>query len=327
MTIEQTSLLPWHEPQWRLWQQYVALESIPHALLLAGPGGLGKQQFAYLIAQSLLCATPEDGLPCGRCQACRLMPHHPDLHLIQPDQQFIRIAAIREMGRVINLTSRSWRVFIIQPADVLHPAAANALLKMLEEPTPNTLLILLSSAPQGLPATVRSRCQGLTFQAVATAQALVWLQQQQSQETAWESLLALSGHAPIAALAAQETGRLDRMQQLVVNLQTFSAEQAQLMPLVGLWSKQPFDQLLSDLTMICYDIARLSAGYRRGLFLPQLVTELQALCANIDSIKLLRFIGQLNQWKRQQQLNLNTTMCIEVLASSWLALRISSPAS
>ncbi len=325
MTIEHVSLLPWHEPQWRLWQRYVALETIPHALLLSGPDGLGKQQFAHLIARSLLCTAPEDRLPCGRCQACRLMPHHPDLHLIQPEQQFIRIAAIREMGRMINLTSRSWRVFIIQPADVLHPTAANALLKTLEEPTPNTLLILLSSAPQALPATVRSRCQKLTFQAVATAQALTWLQQQ--QEADWGALLALSGHAPMAALAALETGQIDRVLQLVANLRTLNAERTQLMSLVSLWSERPFGQLLNDLTVICYDMTRLSAGCRQGLFLSQAADDLRLLAADIQPVKLLHFIGQLNQWKRQQQLNLNTTMCIEVLASSWLALRISWPSS
>ncbi len=319
MTTE-NRLLPWQEPQWRHWQQYVACGTIPHALLLTGPSGLGKLAFAHLVSQSLFCMTPAHELPCGQCQTCRLMPHHPDLHLIQPDQQFIRVAAIRDMIHIINLTSRTWRIFLIQPADRLHTAAANALLKTLEEPTLNTLLILLTAAPHALPATIRSRCQTLAFQPVATTQAVNWLQRQRPQVEDWEPVLTLSGHAPLAALSTLESGRVDQIQTLVENLMTLNAGQIQPMQLVNLWAKQPFARLLDDLTIICHDMMRLSAGYKQRLFLLRVVDKLQSLSANIKPVGLLRFIEQLNQLKRQQHVNLNTTMCVEVLISAWPTL-------
>ncbi|MEM6405483.1 MAG: DNA polymerase III subunit delta' [Pseudomonadota bacterium] len=322
MSTDNRELLPWHESQWRHWQQYVASGTIPHALLLTGPSGLGKQQFAHRISRSLLCSAPLDGLPCGQCQDCRLMPDHPDVHLIQPDQQFIRVAAIRDMIHTISLASRTWRIFVLRPADTLHPAAANALLKTLEEPTPNTLLILLSALPHRLPATIRSRCQILAFQPATTTQAKTWLQQQQA-EIDWEPLLALSGQAPLAALAALESDRAERIQALVESLTALSTGHTQPMQLVSLWAKQPFGELLNDFTVICYDMVRLSAGYAQGLFLLQAVDALQSLSAKVHLTSLLRFIEQLNRLKRQQQVNLNTSMCVEALVSSWLALILS----
>lgn len=250
------------------------------------------------------------------------MPDHPDVHLIQPDQQFIRVAAIRDMIHTISLASRTWRIFVLRPADTLHPAAANALLKTLEEPTPNTLLILLSALPHRLPATIRSRCQILAFQPATTTQAKTWLQQQQA-EIDWEPLLALSGQAPLAALAALESDRAERIQALVESLTALSTGHTQPMQLVSLWAKQPFGELLNDFTVICYDMVRLSAGYAQGLFLLQAVDALQSLSAKVHLTSLLRFIEQLNRLKRQQQVNLNTSMCVEALVSSWLALILS----
>ncbi len=319
MTTE-NRLLPWQEPQWHHWQQYVAYGAIPHALLLTGPSGLGKLAFAHLVSQSLLCTTPVDGLPCGQCQACRVTPHHPDLHLIRPDQQFIRIAAIRDIIHIISLTSRTWRIFLIQPADRLHPTAANALLKTLEEPTPNTLLILLTAAPHTLPATIRSRCQILAFQPATTTQAINWLQKERPQVKDWEPVLALSGHAPFAALAGLESGQADRIQALVRHLVALNTGQTRPTQLVNLLEKQPFAPLLNDLTIICYDMVRLSAGYRQRLFLLPVANKLQSLSAHLQPVRLLRFIEQLNQLKRQQQANLNTMMCVEVLISTWQTL-------
>ena len=152
--------LPWHEAQRRQWQQQRRLDKIPHAVLLTGPAGLGKRQFAHYLAQTLVCTTTTGQAPCGQCRACRLMDmgSHPDSHVIAPEDTFIKVDAIRALIHKTNLTAEHWQVFLIDQAEAMHSSAANALLKTLEEPAPNTMLVLSSAEPQQLPATIRSRC-------------------------------------------------------------------------------------------------------------------------------------------------------------------------
>ena len=198
--LEDHGILPWQITQWRQWQQHSRLEKIPHALLLAGPAGLGKKQFAHKLSQALVCTTLVDHTPCGQCPACRLANthNHPDIHRLEPDDKTIKVDAIRALIHKTNLTAETWQIFILTPAEAMHPSAANALLKTLEEPTPNTLLILNSTEPQRLPATIRSRCQMITFHMVETTQAMLWLERQKPG-VAWQPLLALTGGAPLLA--------------------------------------------------------------------------------------------------------------------------------
>jgi len=135
-----------------------------HAYLLAGPEGGGKSLAARAFAAALLCA--EGG--CGVCRSCRLAleDKHPNQVVVEPEGRDIHVDTVRtEIWHPAYRTAPEpgRKVFVIREADRLNPAAADVLLKVLEEPPAETVILLLSARPDELPETVLSRCHVVTF--------------------------------------------------------------------------------------------------------------------------------------------------------------------
>ncbi|MBU6505377.1 MAG: DNA polymerase III subunit delta' [Betaproteobacteria bacterium] len=201
---------------------------LPQALLLHGPQGLGKTEFARHLAQALLCESPlPDGGPCNACPACGWFAagNHPDFRHLQPETDAaeaeggesaprkgsaqIGVDLVRDLaGFTTTSTHRDGlRVILIEPAEALNVHAANALLKTLEEPRPGSLFLLVSHVPARLPATIRSRCRQVPFHPPQASEAREWLARSGVQQP--ELFLALAGGAPLEAqrLARQDNGQ------------------------------------------------------------------------------------------------------------------------
>ncbi len=141
--------------------------AVSHAWLLTGPSDIGKTTLALEFARLLQCTgrAPTDGDPCGECASCRKIAHgaHPDVALVEPEKgkRTLGIDIVREMIRMASLapTEGRWRIFVIPDIERMAPAGMNALLKTLEEPAPQVILLLTSSEPETLLPTVLSRCQ------------------------------------------------------------------------------------------------------------------------------------------------------------------------
>src|ERR1700681_1752344 len=163
--------LEWHE---HVFQRLIANKAtLPHALLLRGPRGIGKLAFARALAQALLCEVPaENGRSCGACRACAWFEtgSHPDYRQIEPESEStdsadgekksnaISVDQIRALPDFINLSSHRGesKVVVINPAEMLNVNAANALLKNLEEPPPRTYFMLVTHRPHQLLPTIKS---------------------------------------------------------------------------------------------------------------------------------------------------------------------------
>jgi DNA polymerase III subunit delta' len=154
-----------HERNIAVLQRILGSTKLAHAYLFAGIEGCGKKKTALALITAAFCGGSEG---CGSCPSCRKMAaiSHPDLHLVEPDGAFIKIDQVRDLQK--ELAYRPYeaprKACIIDGADRLNPAAGNALLKTLEEPPGNALLILLATSIDNVLPTIRSRCQGLLFQ-------------------------------------------------------------------------------------------------------------------------------------------------------------------
>jgi len=195
--------LPWLAPQRALLRAAHAAGRLAHALLIHEARGAGGDALALWTAQLVLCSDVKSA-PCGLCLACRRAhsAQHPDLAMLEPieDSKQIRIEQVRELIGELALTSHQggYKVAIASPADALNRNAANALLKTLEEPTPRTLLILVTTQPARLPATILSRCQRIPIRAPARSEAVAWLQALRGPG-AWGVVLDTLGDAPLWA--------------------------------------------------------------------------------------------------------------------------------
>jgi DNA polymerase III subunit delta' len=180
-----------------------AANRVPHALLIHESPGAGGEWLAFWAARLMLCTS--DNKPCGVCIACKNVSEgrHADLIVVQPteDSKQIRIEQVRDVCAELALTSHQggYKIGIVSPADTMNRFAANALLKTLEEPTRNTMLILVASQPSRLPATIMSRCQRINIRPPDRAQSIEWLKKAKGAGD-WGVVLDVIGDAPLAAL-------------------------------------------------------------------------------------------------------------------------------
>jgi DNA polymerase III subunit delta' len=310
-------------------------EPVPGTLLLAGPAGVGKRRFARLLAQGLLCTNPGlDRRACGNCSACRLFvsASHPDFRLIEPasaddasetgaegsgsapsgqrPSRTIVVAQVRELGDFLAVTSHlgGHRVVLIQPAERLHPSAANALLKTLEEPRAGTVFMLVSDRPQQLLATVRSRCFRIDFPVPEGGEALDWLKANSVKEP--EIALAQAGFAPLAALELDQDGFRER-RRMLSDLLAAPGETASA--IAATVSAEELPLLCSLLYRWCYDVLSLRLG-GRVRYNPDYAKSLRRIADNAEVLRLQSLIRDLVSASRALEHPLNARLVIEQLA-------------
>jgi DNA polymerase-3 subunit delta' len=299
------------------WNQDKALrlirdrERLSHALLLAGQKGLGKEAFSEWLAQVMLCVRPEpDGQPCGHCQNCVLFVAgtHPDVHVVQPESRYkntdgllaryalryppedksrdskestvIRIDQIRAL--IANSQTRPQiaqsKVLILSPADSMNINASNSLLKLLEEPPPDSFLILVAHRPSRLSATIRSRCARLEFHVPDTALARGWLESQGVPVAEINVLLALAGGAPLEARILAGSGFLAQRAELQEDMEKLAAGQGDVLASAARWKGLGAERCLAWLQGWLADLAVLMLhGEQAHLRNADMRTRLQAL--------------------------------------------------
>lgn len=334
--------LPWHEQA--LLQHLRTKATLPHALLIQGPAGIGKRSYAGALAAGLLCEAPvETGAACGRCAACHWLENgaHPDLRWVEPDSlstsedpadgeqgaetsrskkasAMISVEQVRNVTDYIQVASHRAgpKVVVVHPAEALNPNAANALLKSLEEPPPRTYFLLVSHRPHRLLATVKSRCGHVALAKPARDEALEWMNAQQIDDA--ELKLAQSGGAP---LLAQERDDADYWQSRRLFLGQIGAPEFDALASAEAVRDLPVAHLVEWLQKWSYDLAALAYGGALR-YNPDHSATLSALARRVNALSVLRFHRETVRLQRIVTHPLNPRLFIErLLADYQLALR------
>jgi DNA polymerase III subunit delta' len=203
--------LPWLKQSQQHLRTALASGHLPHSLLLLSVPGLGAEQLANWIAALVLCES-SGTRPCDACASCRLLrsDSHPDAHVVrlEDDAQQIKVDQVREL--IDSLATKSYRggykVGVIEGAECLNANGANAFLKTLEEPSADTILIMIARPNHRLPATIASRCLRLKLKPPATDDAIAWLKARSPGMNPWHAALALAGGAPLLAMQLDAEG-------------------------------------------------------------------------------------------------------------------------
>ncbi|WP_223789001.1 DNA polymerase III subunit delta' [Marinicella meishanensis] len=209
----------WLEKHLAQWHAALANDHKPQAVIVNAPPGMGKHNLLQQILADLLCRVDQNG-HCGTCQNCRLLAagHHPDVDWVRPEKNLIKVKAIRELTEFFTSTPHcsDYKVAIIDQAESMNTAAANALLKVLEEPPSRGLLFLVTESRHQLMPTIKSRCITLdvVLNAAEKQQLADWLTAQTGQDqAAVNDALILTDWQPMTCQSLLETGHLQQFQQ------------------------------------------------------------------------------------------------------------------
>ena len=321
-----TDLYPWLEPYRLTVATALAQGRLPHALLLTGLQGVGKCVLAEAIAGQLLCtaATLETG-PCGRCAACAQINagSHPDYIKVQleEDASVIKVDQIRWLAEKLSFSSHQggYKVAVLDPADKMNINAANSLLKTLEEPSDNTVLVLVCERASQLPPTVRSRCQQLKVDVPGQDTALQSLAGQGISDSA-ETYLHMAHGAPLEALKQARADSIEARRKHFDTLVDILDGRTAPLATALLWSKEDDMQGIRWMRDWLMDLLRIAmTGQTGGVRSADLLDRLVRLARRLDSRVLFAQLDQINRVLGLATGSLNRQLLTEDILLAWAA--------
>ena len=312
-------LYPWHRKTWHQLVTMRDVKHLPHALLLSGAEGTGKQAFAEMLVNSLLCKTPvAHYMACGQCKSCYVTASevHPDYHkvVIAEDKTQIVVDQIRQLNQFLYMSRsyQGYRVVFISPAEALNINAANSLLKSLEEPADNTVIILLTSQLSTLLPTLKSRCQMLHLATPNQSLGLQWLSQQAIEHKA-EDLLAMAGGRPLYALSLDNEAHFKSRVDFANDILAVVNQRQSITEISKKWQNASKQELLDWQLHWIQQLIRhhfSNIQPKPTLAFPQ----------SVDIVHLWALHDQLIQFRRIAHTSLNAQLFIENMLLSWMKL-------
>lgn len=259
-------IYPWQQ---QVWETLTGrFPKLGHGLLFYGKKGCGKEAFAQQFLAWVLCLNRQPNGPCGECGSCQWLKAdtHPNYVYISTDEDNkkqnakIKIEKIRDLLPFVQQTVDGWRVIVIEPAEALNIASSNALLKTLEEPGENIVIILLADHYLKLPATIRSRLQHFALDRISSAQFSEYVEAQlpEAGSSQQQLLMNLSNQMPLQAIEVAQSSWLPLRQEFMEDWKKLVIQKNMPMAIATKWNKslsfgefgQMFEYLLSDLICV-----------------------------------------------------------------------------
>jgi len=309
---------PWHAAAWREFEAALASNRLSHAYLVEGPQGLGKLHLAFRMAARLL------GMPWPAANPPIPLPH-PDLSWVTLEtddegkqKKQIGIHQVRDACASLAMTSYSggWKVAVIWPAEQLNPHSANALLKTLEEPAPRTLLLLVRSRLDTLPATIASRCQRVRIAPPSPGDAVAWLEARAGGGE-WARLLALAGDAPLMALLLAEEGFRELDEGFSRDLLDLLGRRREPLEVSAEWARKPLAMTLRWLDVWTSELVRFKAAGASPVLGAEALRALQKALERIPLQRLFRYRDEVRSAMIRNDGAFNAQMVLENLLVPW----------
>jgi DNA polymerase-3 subunit delta' len=314
---------------------------VPHSLLFTGPEGVGKRLFAVELAKGVLCSSAADGVGCGVCSTCIradafefpkpddkdghekvIFSRHADVGTIIPYNKNLLVKAVRDLESEANFRpyEGAARFFIVDDADKMNEAASNALLKTLEEPPATSYIFLISSRPDALLPTIRSRCQTLRFRPVSTAEVSEFLS---------SSNKVLPEDIPLAARLAE--GSIGRAMRLdisryrdsrkamleVLEAAIVNSDAAELLCLGETMNdakhKDDFEANLNILKTLLHDVWLISLGKGDSIVNIDERPRLETVTENTTQRNIARVIAAIEEVQENFAVNINRKLATDSL--------------
>ncbi len=330
-------------------QRALRQDRLPHALIFAGPAGVGKCTLAILLAQRINCLAPKpDGacgrcpmcrkilavlqsryirclspkgeVPCGGCRHCRIMAdQHPDIKLVEPEKTTIGIDQVRDVIREISYQpfEARFRVVILDPADQMRAEAHNSLLKTLEEPPSRTVIVLVTTNPYLLLQTIRSRSRMVQFGEIPQAKIEEYLVTERGISAAEARLAATFSHGSLAAALSLDTGQYREARSRALSFVDLLLKRGLFTQASALVSglgkdKSLFDAWLEAVETILQDVYFTQTAPER-VIQTDLHVELGDLARSSSRREVVAAIGGLRKLRSALPRNINRQMALEAL--------------
>jgi len=323
-------------------KQMLVADRLPGAMLFVGEEGIGKKRFALEVARALNCRTPKDHEACGVCSSCTrivklnypqredadewtqiIWTDYPDVGLVVAPKRVLRVEQMRQIEKEANFRpfEGKARVFLIDEADKLNDASANALLKVLEEPPGTSYLILITARPAMLLATILSRCQMIRFSPLTPAEIETHLTKNKLADTKTARLRARAASGSIGRALSGDlvTFTSQRKAMLkVLSALVLSQDRAQLLraaeQLNEAQYKDEFEERLDVLETLIRDAWMLSLGVNsEQLVNEDLSAELREIAGKLDSSRAADWILQIEDLREQLIVNINRKITTDAL--------------
>ena len=317
---------------------------VPQSLLFSGPDGVGKKLFALELAKALVCNSLKNGGPCGTCSACVrsekfklpksekkedylqvFFSEHPDVGMLVPNKNTIYVDAIRALAEEANYRpfEASSRVFIIDQAEKLgltQKAAANALLKTLEEPPPTTHLILVTSRPSAILQTIHSRCHKLRFSGVSESEIVELLKSSKEMPSEDTALAAKVADGSIALALSFDVdsykelrGRILEVVHDAIEIRGFRSAHLLSERMSTLKERDGYSKALEVVEILVRDLFLILSRNPEGITNIDIKEDLMALAKNAKRNQVAYWLEEIEGLKSRLRFNLNKRVAADAL--------------